>query len=73
MKQLGGRAKQRFTEERRGETIEREGQRVMAVRGGGVTDYSKPRCWRRALGCRGGSGGGFWATDKDREGEGLCL
>ena len=73
MKQLGGRAKPRFPEERRGETIERKGQRVMAVRGGGVTDYSKLRCWRRELECRGGSGGGFWATDKDREREGLCL
>lgn len=43
MKELGGGAERRFPLVQRGETIEREGQRVMAVRGG-VTDYFKPSC-----------------------------
>ena len=38
-----------------------------------MTGYSEPRCWRRELGCGKGSGRGFWASDKGREGEGLCL
>lgn len=38
-----------------------------------MTGYSKSRCRRRELGCGGGSGGGFWASDKGQEGEGLCL
>lgn len=38
-----------------------------------MTDCCKPRCWRHELGCGGGSGGGFWASDKDQELKGLCL
>lgn len=33
MKELGGGTERRFPQARRGETIEREGQRVLAVRG----------------------------------------
>lgn len=49
MKELGGGAERRFPRVQRGETIEREGQRVMAVRGG-VTGHFKPCCQRRELG-----------------------
>lgn len=44
MKELGGGAERRFPRVQRGETIEREGQRVMAVRGG-VTGLFKPASW----------------------------
>lgn len=72
MKERGGGAERHFPQVCGAETIERKGQRVMAVRGrsDGLLQTTPPearaRVWRVF-------GRGFWASYKGREGEGLCL
>lgn len=53
MQELRGGAQRCYLRVRPGETIESEGQRVSWWEGGGVTRASRPRSWKRVLGCVG--------------------